>query len=171
MKKQQASDEKTKPRNSAAKIRIQKDISELDLPSSISITFPNEEDLLKFEVVIKPDEGYYKNGSFHFRFSISENYPHDPPKVQCTQTIYHPNIDLEGKVCLNILREDWKPVLNLNSVLIGLQFLFLEPNPDDPLNKEAASELRSNLQSFKRKVTRSMGGEYMDNVYYTKVTV
>lgn len=49
--------------------------------------------------------------------------------------IYHPNIDLEGNVCLNILREDWKPVLNINSIIVGLQYLFLEPNADDPLNK------------------------------------
>lgn len=47
--------------------------------------------------------------------------PHDPPKVKCTQKIYHPNIDLEGNVCLNILREDWKPVLNLNAVIVGMQ--------------------------------------------------
>jgi ubiquitin-protein ligase len=26
------------------------------------------------------------------------------------EQIYHPNLDLEGNVCLNILREDWKPV-------------------------------------------------------------
>jgi len=39
--------------------------------------------------------------------------------------VYHPNIDLEGNVCLNILREDWKPVLSINSVIYGLQFLFL----------------------------------------------
>ena len=26
-------------------------------------------------------------------------------------------------------------MLNLNSVLVGLQYLFLEPNADDPLNK------------------------------------
>lgn len=38
-------------------------------------------------------------------------------------------------MCLNILREDWKPVLNLNAVMVGLQYLFLEPNADDPLNK------------------------------------
>lgn len=49
--------------------------------------------------------------------------------------IYHPNIDLEGNICLNILREDWKPVLSLQAVLVGLQYLFLEPNADDPLNK------------------------------------
>ena len=39
--------------------------------------------------------------------------------------VYHPNIDLEGNVCLNILREDWKPVLSINSVIYGLQYLFL----------------------------------------------
>ena len=52
----------------------------------------------------------------------------------CLQ-IYHPNIDLDGNVCLNILREEWKPVLNINHIIYGLQFLFSEPNPDDPLNK------------------------------------
>lgn len=38
--------------------------------------------------------------------------------------MYHPNIDLEGNVCLNILREDWKPVLNINTVIYGLNLLF-----------------------------------------------
>lgn len=61
--------------------------------------------------------------------------------------IYHPNVDLEGNVCLNILREDWKPVLNLNSVMVGLQYLFLEPNPDDPLNKGEWS-LESRLADY-----------------------
>lgn len=63
----------------------------------------------------------YKGGSFNFTFAINSNFPHEPPKVKCTQKIYHPNIDLDGNVCLNILREDWKPVLNLNAVIVGLQ--------------------------------------------------
>jgi hypothetical protein len=62
-------------------------------------------------------------------------YPHEPPKVKCTQKIYHPNLDYDGNVCLNILREDWKPVLSISSCIYGLQFLFMDPNPDDPLNK------------------------------------
>ena len=60
----------------------------------------------------------------------------------CSLEIYHPNVDLEGNVCLNILREDWKPVLNLNSVMVGLQYLFLEPNADDPLNKGEETHLK-----------------------------
>lgn len=39
--------------------------------------------------------------------------------------IFHPNIDAQGNVCLNILREDWKPVLSLSSVIYGLLHLFL----------------------------------------------
>lgn len=83
--------------------------------------FPNPDDILNFVLSIEPDEGMYKGGSFHFNFSVNQNFPHDPPKVKCTQKIYHPNIDLEGNVCLNILREDWKPVLNLNAVIVGMQ--------------------------------------------------
>lgn len=109
-------------------------------------------------MTIEPDDGLYKSGSFRFTFSVGPQFPHEPPKVKCTQKIYHPNIDLEGNVCLNILREDWKPVLNLHSVLIGLQLLFLEPNPGDPLNKEAAEDLRSTPDQFMKNVRNSMNG-------------
>lgn len=83
--------------------------------------FPDADDILNFVLTIEPDEGMYRTGRFTFDFAINQSFPHEPPKVRCRETIYHPNIDLEGKVCLNILREDWKPVLNLNAVIVGLQ--------------------------------------------------
>jgi len=97
------------------------DLSELSLGSTMKTTFPNPDDILNFTLSIEPDEGMYKGGRFNFSFAINQNFPHDPPKVKCKEKIYHPNIDLEGNVCLNILREDWKPVLNLNAVIVGLQ--------------------------------------------------
>jgi ubiquitin-protein ligase len=97
------------------------DLSELSLGSTMKTNFANPDDILNFTLTIEPDEGMYKSGKFVFDFKINQNFPHDPPKVKCTQKIYHPNIDLEGNVCLNILREDWKPVLNLNAVIVGLQ--------------------------------------------------
>ncbi|XP_016430769.1 NEDD8-conjugating enzyme Ubc12-like [Sinocyclocheilus rhinocerous] len=123
---------------SAAPLRIQKDINELNLPKTCEMVFPDQDDLLSFKLIISPDEGFYKGGKFVFSFKVGQGYPHDPPKVKCETMVYHPNIDLEGNVCLNILREDWKPVLTINSIIYGLQYLFLEPNPEDPLNKEAA---------------------------------
>lgn len=46
-------------------------------------------------------------------------------QVKCETQVYHPNIDLDGNVCLNILREDWKPVLTINAIVYGIQYLFL----------------------------------------------
>lgn len=68
-------------KSSAGELRLQKDISELNLSNSISINFPNgKDDLMHFEITIKPTEGYYSGGTFVFTFDISANYPHDPPK-------------------------------------------------------------------------------------------
>ncbi|KAL8833383.1 MAG: hypothetical protein Q9170_004293 [Blastenia crenularia] len=158
-----------KKKVTAAQLRVQKDLSELSLGSTMKTKFPNPDDILNFTLTIEPDEGMYKGGAFHFSFAINQNFPHDPPKVKCTQKIYHPNIDLEGNVCLNILREDWKPVLNLNAVIVGLQFLFLEPNASDPLNKEAAEDLRTNRDGFKRNVRTSMGGGSVRGDSYERV--
>lgn len=51
----------------------------------------------------------------------------------------------------------------------GLQFLFLEPNASDPLNKEAAEDLRSNREGFKRNVRTSMSGGAVKHENYERV--
>jgi ubiquitin-conjugating enzyme E2 M len=101
------------------------DLNELALGRTMRTEFPDTDDILNFILTIEPDEGMYRGGTFSFTFAINQNFPHDPPKVQCREKIYHPNIDVEGKVCLNILREDWKPVLNLNAVIVGLQVSYI----------------------------------------------
>ncbi|KAM7201524.1 Ubiquitin-conjugating enzyme/RWD-like protein [Rhypophila sp. PSN 637] len=159
-----------KKKVTAAQLRVQKDLSELSLGTTMKTEFPDPDDILSFILYIEPDEGMYRGGRFSFTFNITPNFPHEPPKVQCREKIYHPNIDLEGKVCLNILREDWKPVLNLNAVIVGLQFLFLEPNASDPLNKEAAEDLRSNREGFKRNVRTAMSGGSVKGQTFERVT-
>ena len=49
------------------------------------------------------------------------------------------------------------------------QFLFLEPNASDPLNKEAAEDLRTNRDSFKRNVRSSMAGGAVRGIQYERV--
>lgn len=152
----------------AAQLRITKDINELNLPKTCATEFPDPDDLLNFKLIICPDEGFYKGGRFVFNFKVGPNYPHEPPKVKCETQVYHPNIDLEGNVCLNILREDWKPVLTINSIVYGLQYLFLEPNPEDPLNREAAEVLQTNRRLFEHNVFKAMRGSYIGETYFER---
>jgi len=155
-------------RSSPAQLRVMKDLNELNLPKTCSTDFADPDDLLNFKLFICPDEGFYKGGRFSFNFKVGQNYPHEPPKVKCETQVYHPNIDLEGNVCLNILREDWKPVLTINSIVYGLQYLFLEPNPEDPLNKEAADVLQSNRRLFETNVLKAMRGGYVGSTYFER---
>jgi len=156
-------------KQSAGELRLHKDISELNLPKTTGISFPNgKDDLMNFEVTIRPDEGYYVGGSFIFTFIVSPIYPHEAPKVKCKTKVYHPNIDLEGNVCLNILREDWKPVLNINTIIYGLNHLFTHPNHEDPLNHDAAAVLRDNPRAFETNVRRAMAGGYVGSSYFSR---
>ncbi|KAI9182395.1 hypothetical protein LWI28_024932 [Acer negundo] len=156
-------------KQSPGELRLHKDIGELNLPKTCNIAFPNgKDDLMNFEVTIRPDEGYYLGGNFVFTFSVSPIYPHEAPKVKCKTKVYHPNIDLEGNVCLNILREDWKPVLNINTIIYGLFHLFTQPNYEDPLNHEAAAVLRDNPKLFESNVRRAMAGGYVGQTFFTR---
>ena len=105
---------------------------------------------MEFKVLIDltKEESIWRGGKYEFQLEISPNYPHDAPRCKCLTQIYHPNIDVEGNVCLNILRDDWKPVLGINAVILGLIFLFIEPNPNDPLNHDAAATMRDNATNF-----------------------
>jgi ubiquitin-conjugating enzyme E2 M len=98
-------------------------------PTGCKVEFKDPNDIMNFTLYITPNDGMYIGAIFTFSISIPHSYPYDPPKVHCDTLVYHPNIDLEGHVCLNILRQDWMPVLSLGSVIFGLMTLFLEPNP------------------------------------------
>ena len=143
-------------------LRCLADVSELKSEKGVTVDFYNgRDDLMNFKVTISPDDGMYRGGSFIFDVKVPKTYPHDAPKVLCETQVYHPNIDMEGHVCLNILREDWKPVLTISSVIMGLQFLMLEPNADDPLNKEAANQLAKDKREFESLVRQTFRGRSM----------
>lgn len=148
------------PRISPAQMRADKDFRELSLPSHVFMERPNQADVMNYRILLKIDEGVYRGGKFSFDLKIPNTYPFDPPKLKCITKTFHPNIDQDGNVCLNILREDWKPVLTINSIIYGLLHLFYEPNPEDPLNKEAAQLLKQDRRQFESAVRRYMKQQY-----------
>ncbi|KAJ6067577.1 uncharacterized protein N7446_004614 [Penicillium canescens] len=120
--------------------RINKELTDLgrDPPSSCSAG-PVGDDLFHWQATIMgPGDSPYSGGVFFLSIHFPTDYPFKPPKVNFTTRIYHPNINSNGSICLDILRDQWSPALTISKVLLSICSMLTDPNPDDPLVPEIA---------------------------------
>ncbi|KAE8268598.1 hypothetical protein A4X09_0g3743 [Tilletia walkeri] len=74
---------------------------------------------------------------------------HRPTPLFALQ-VYHPNISsASGAICLDILKDQWSPVLTLKSTLLSLRSLLCSPEPNDPQDAEVAKVYLSDQAAFK----------------------
>ncbi|KAI4897513.1 hypothetical protein NFI96_015905 [Prochilodus magdalenae] len=88
--------------------------------------------------MVLQNDSPYQGGVFFLTIHFPTDYPFKPPKVAFTTRIYHPNINSNGSICLDILRSQWSPALTISKVLLSICSLLCDPNPDDPLVPEIA---------------------------------
>ncbi|KAF0991386.1 hypothetical protein HZS_3644, partial [Henneguya salminicola] len=86
----------------------------------------------------------YEGGKFVVKINIPERYPFIPPVVQFETKIWHPNISsVTGTICLDILKDEWAAAMSLRTVIVSIQALLCNPEPDDPQDAVVASQLLS----------------------------
>ena len=85
-----------------------------------------------------PDDSAYAGGVFFLNIHFPTDYPFKPPKVTFTTRIYHCNINSNGSICLDILKDQWSPALTISKVLLSISSMMTDANPDDPLVPEIA---------------------------------
>ena len=86
---------------------------------------------------------------------FSEEYPSKPPKVRFVPPpLFHPNVYPSGTICLSILNEDedWRPSITIKQMLIGIQDLLNNPNPDSPAQSEAYHLFIRDRPTYNRRI-------------------
>ncbi|CAN6696450.1 unnamed protein product [Malus baccata var. baccata] len=130
--------------------RINKELKDLqkDPPASCSAG-PVADDMFHWQATIMgPGESPFSGGVFLVSIHFPPDYPFKPPKVAFRTKVYHPNINSNGSICLDILKEQWSPALTISKVLLSICSLLTDPNPDDPLVPEIAHMYKTDRQKY-----------------------
>ncbi|KAH0905062.1 hypothetical protein HID58_044565 [Brassica napus] len=138
------------PVRAMASKRILKELKDLqkDPPSNCSAG-PVAEDMFHWQATIMgPPDSPYAGGVFLVSIHFPPDYPFKPPKVSFKTRVYHPNINSNGSICLDILKEQWSPALTISKVLLSICSLLTDPNPDDPLVPEIAHMYKTDKTKY-----------------------
>ncbi|MGH0124095.1 UNVERIFIED_CONTAM: hypothetical protein FKN15_018176, partial [Acipenser sinensis] len=120
---------------------------------------PVGDDLFHWQATIMgPSDSPYQGGVFFLTIHFPTDYPFKPPKVAFTTKIYHPNINSNGSICLDILRSQWSPALTVSKDVrimeitkkIAQEWRLLSPEQKKPY-QEAALAAR---QEYKEEMTK-----------------
>ena len=131
--------------------RINRELKEMtrDPPSNCSAG-PVDNNLYHWHsTIMGPNESPFEGGVYFLDIKFPADYPFKPPKIMFTTKIFHPNINSEGGICLDILKDQWTPALTLAKVLLSICSLLTDPNPDDPLMPKIAHLYKTNIKEYK----------------------
>ena len=132
--------------------RIQKELAEitLDPPPNCSAG-PKGDNLYEWlSTIFGPPGSVYESGIFYLEIHFSSDYPFKPPKITFKTRIYHCNVNSQGAICLDILKDNWSPALTVSKVLLSICSLLTDCNPHDPLVGSIANQYLTNREEHDR---------------------
>ncbi|NXT53230.1 UBE2C enzyme, partial [Pluvianellus socialis] len=80
----------------------------------------------------------YEELRYKLSLEFPSGYPYTAPTVRFLTPCYHPNVDTQGNICLDILKDKWSALYDVRTILLSIQSLLAEPNIESPLNTHAA---------------------------------
>ncbi|CAN6710492.1 unnamed protein product [Malus baccata var. baccata] len=146
--------------------RLQKELMSLMMSGEdLGVSaFPEGESIFTWVGTIEGGKGtMYEGFSYKLSLHFPLDYPFKPPQVKFETMCFHPNVDQFGNICLDILQDKWSSAYDCRTILLSIQSLLGEPNPESPLNSYAAA-LWSNKEDYKKMVHRQyFAGESIES--------
>ncbi|CAN6633031.1 ubiquitin-conjugating enzyme E2 1 [Trichomonascus vanleenenianus] len=133
--------------------RLRRDIAQLveNPPADVIFAESGITSLESVTVVLNGPEGTpFSGGAWKVTLKL-EGYPTAAPKAYFNTKIFHPNVDPQtGEVCVDTLKRDWSPDVDLSHILLTIRCLLIEPNPDSSLNEDAGRLIQEDYSAFEK---------------------
>ncbi len=114
-----------------------------------------EDDIFTWTGRFCPLQKPYNDVAFNFKVTFPKNYPFQPPEFSFTTPILHPNVDLEGQVCIPFLNSDkWKPSMRMTDVIKQITTVINNPDLSAPLNNDNAHLFNTDKEKWTNTVQK-----------------
>jgi ubiquitin-conjugating enzyme E2 D/E len=112
-----------------------------------------DNNILIWKAIMKgPEDTPFENGKFELELTFPDDFPYKPPRVYFKTKVYHPNVADNGNICLDLLKDNWSPILSISKLLLSINSLMAYPNPDDPLNGTIAKQYKTDRELYNETV-------------------
>lgn len=101
--------------------------------------FPDGDNIFRWIGTISgPLDTVYSGQKYKLQLEFPNSYPYAAPLVKFVTPCFHPNVDISGAICLDILKDKWSALYDVRTILLSIQSLLGEPNNESPLNVQAS---------------------------------
>jgi ubiquitin-protein ligase len=157
-----------------ALIRLQGELKQIiKEPTEHYCVCPCKDNFYKWDVIIFGSRNTIFYGAIiKALIEFPKDYPIKAPQFKFITPLHHPNIYIDGKVCISILHdgidefgyehesERWTPLQTVNSVLISILSMLSSPNFDSPANVDAANLWKHNYNEYKKVVYKMVASTH-----------
>jgi ubiquitin-conjugating enzyme E2 R len=133
-----------------------------------AVELKDDSNIMEWNVfILGPPETAYEGGVFKALMTFPNEYPTQPPKLKFLSEFWHPNVYIDGTVCISILHppvddpysgerieERWTPAQSVETILLSVISLLSDPNVSSPANVDASVECRNKHNVYKERIKK-----------------